>query len=436
MAGGATRGGAGVGDRSGRGRRRQGGHGRSCGQRTTAAGQRCGRPAEVLRRPDPRLAAVVGGEEVGRQIDRGGDAAARGAVQVDADAVAGGEVAGDVVAQVLGRGDRERLGAREAPVGRRDVLARHAEARVDDRDRVAAGVPGTVAGAQHATDLDDPVGRREHEGVLDQLGQQVGEVGGHRPEHGGGRQAAHRDPLVVLDLAEGGADDVGEPHGGGPLAGRLDAGQHQQRLGVAAHAGGEVVEPEQAGQRVGVGLLRLELGDEVELAAEQVLVAAAEVDEAVGDVAAQHGLLDGQVERRVLHGVQRLGDVRHLVPGVHAHRRHRRHHDVVAERGLEDLGHRVGQPPIGHVLGLPGQRPQRAGDRQGDDDRQRHGRAERHDHQQRERWSAGWRRPSSARPPVHPAPGRPRRGSRGRAGRHRRGRRGWRGTRSRRSFRP
>ena len=83
--------------------------------------------------------------------------------------------------------------------------------------------------------------------------------------------------------------------GAGPLPGRLDAGQHQQRLGVAAHAGGEVVEPEQAGQHVGVGLVGLELGDEVELAAEQVLVAAAQVDEAVGDVAAQHGLLDGQV---------------------------------------------------------------------------------------------------------------------------------------------
>ena len=50
-------------------------------------------------------------------------------------------------------------------------------------------------------------------------------------------------------------------------------------------------------ERVGVGLVALELGDEVELAAEEVLVAAAEVDEAVGDVAAQHGLLDGQVER-------------------------------------------------------------------------------------------------------------------------------------------
>ena len=36
----------------------------------------------------------------------------------------------------------------------------------------------------------------------------------------------------------------------------------------------------------------------LELAVEQVLVASAEVDERVGDVAAQDGLLDGQVERR------------------------------------------------------------------------------------------------------------------------------------------
>ena len=61
----------------------------------------------------------------------------------------------------------------------------------------------------------------------------------------------------------------------------------------------------------------LELGDEVELTAQQVLVAAPEVDEAVGDVAAQHRLLDRQVERGVLHGVERVGDVGDLVARVY-----------------------------------------------------------------------------------------------------------------------
>ena len=38
-----------------------------------------------------------------------------------------------------------------------------------------------------------------------------------------------------------------------PLAVRLEAGEQQQRLGVAAHAGGEVVEGEQLLELVGIG---------------------------------------------------------------------------------------------------------------------------------------------------------------------------------------
>ena len=123
------------------------------------------------------------------------------------------------------------------------------------------------------------------------------------------------DPLVVLDLAEGAADDVGMSTGADQPALRLAAGEAQQRLGVAAHAGGEVVEAEQAGEGVGVGLLPLELGDEVELAVEQVLVAATHVHERVGDVAAQHGLLDGEVEGPLLHDVEGGGDVARPRPG-------------------------------------------------------------------------------------------------------------------------
>ena len=163
--------------------------------------------------------------------------------------------------------------------------------------------------------------------------------------------------------------------------GRLDAGQVEQRLGVAAHAGGEVVEPEQAGQVVGVGLGGLELGDEVQAAGGEVLVAPAQVDEAVGDVAAQHRLFLGEVERGVLHRVRRCRDVGDLVAGRHLDRSHRGHRHVLAQRGVEDLGHRIGQPPVGHVLGLPRERPQRRRDRQRHQHGQRHRGAERHRHQ-------------------------------------------------------
>jgi hypothetical protein len=55
----------------------------------------------------------------------------------------------------------------------------------------------------------------------------VGEVGGGGSEDGGGFDAADGDALVVLDFAEGGADDVGEADGSGPFAGWFDAGEDQ-----------------------------------------------------------------------------------------------------------------------------------------------------------------------------------------------------------------
>src|SRR3546814_12071373 len=77
---------------------------------------------------------------------------------------------------------------------------------------------------------------------------------------------------------------------------------------------------------VGVGLVALQVGDEVELAAEQVLVAAPEVDVRVADVAAQHGLLDGEVDGAGLDRAQRGGDVPDLVTRLHGDRRHLRSH--------------------------------------------------------------------------------------------------------------
>jgi hypothetical protein len=310
---------------------------------------------------------LLGREEGGGELDGGGDAVARRVVEPGRDVVAGGQIAGDVVAQVLRRGDGEALGAGQPPVGGGQVGGRHAQARVDDGQRVATG-------PHPAPNVDGLVRRGEHERVLDQLGHQVGQVGGRRSEDGGRFDAADGDPLVVLDLAKRSPDDVGETHRRSPLSRGLDAGQHQQRLGVAAHPGGQVVEPEQVREGVGVGLVGLQLGDEVELAAQQVLVAAAQVDEAVGDVAAQHGLLDGEVERRVLHRVERVRHVRHLVAGVDTDGIDAGHRHVLAQRRVEDPHDHVRQPELGHLLGLLGQRPQRPGDRPRHEPRQDAGR--------------------------------------------------------------
>jgi hypothetical protein len=74
-----------------------------------------------------------------------------------------------------------------APASRRLAAAtlggRHAQARVDDGQCVAVGrLP--------APDVHRLVGRREHQRVLDELGQQVGQVGGGRAEDGGRLDAA------------------------------------------------------------------------------------------------------------------------------------------------------------------------------------------------------------------------------------------------------
>ena len=125
--------------------------------------------------------------------------------------------------------------------------------------------------------------RRESGGVLDQLGQQVGQVG-HRPARDLEVLVDQDvDPPVLLDLGGGGPHHLGQRHRPAPQPRRLVAGQHEERLGVAADAGGEVVELEQLVQDVGLALALLEVGDQLELPVEQRLVASGEVDQQIGD---------------------------------------------------------------------------------------------------------------------------------------------------------
>ena len=156
-------------------------------------------------------------------------------------------------------------------------------------------------------------GRREHRGVLQQFRDQMRQVGDRAAVHGQPGQAPHLDALVVLDLGDGRADDVHELYGLAPLAGGRGAGEDDQPLGVAAHAGGEVVEPEEVGQFVGVLGAALHGVQEGELAVQQDLVAAGEVDEDLGDAAPHVGLFDGGLDGGPLEGVERLADLAHLV---------------------------------------------------------------------------------------------------------------------------
>ena len=70
-----------------------------------------------------------------------------------------------------------------------------------------------------------------------------------------------------------------QPHRLAPLPARLLAGEDDQVLGVAAGAGGQVVELEQRVELLGVLLLALQLVEDLELAVHEALVAVRDVEE-------------------------------------------------------------------------------------------------------------------------------------------------------------
>ena len=57
------------------------------------------------------------------------------------------------------------------------------------------------------------------------------------------------DPLVVLHLGDGPADDVDDRHRAGPSPPGNGAGEDDQALGVTTHPGGEVIKREKVRQR-------------------------------------------------------------------------------------------------------------------------------------------------------------------------------------------
>lgn len=87
------------------------------------------------------------------------------------------------------------------------------------------------------------------------------------------------------------------------------------RLGVPPHTGGEVIEAEEVPEFFRVVGAPLHGVEEDELAVDQGLAASGQVDEHPGDAAGEFGALDGGVERRAVHRVQRLCDLPDLVVG-------------------------------------------------------------------------------------------------------------------------
>ena len=168
------------------------------------------------------------------------------------------------------------------------LLGVHADALIGDGDHIVA-----IAVAL-ADDLDACVGRRELRGVLHQLREEVCEIDGHSA---GNRRVVQGEQLnagEVLDFADRHTDDVGHVDGARAASRGLSPGEHEKRLCVAAHAGREMIEPEEVLELVRVGLRRFQLVDELDLTVEQRLVAPGQADEDLADALAQ--------ERRLLVG--------------------------------------------------------------------------------------------------------------------------------------
>jgi hypothetical protein len=265
-------------------------------------------------RARPTTGARIG-QDAGGQVDPGRHAGHRRRRQLHLDAHLGGEPADHVVAQEPGRRGQEVALAAQPLVGPVQLVLVHPDALVADRDQVAVAEPPAV-------DLDLHVRRGEGQAVLDQLGEHVREAAGHRAGTmaSSTRRSVTRRYSSTSDTAARMTSVSGS--GSGPLPRAGGADEHQQALRVAAHAGGQVVELEQVRQPGRVGLLPLQPGDEAELAAQQVLVAAAEVGQRLRAGAAQLRLLGRQAVRRLLHPLERVGHLAHLVARAarHLHR--------------------------------------------------------------------------------------------------------------------
>ena len=162
------------------------------------------------------------------------------------------------------RGVRVDLAAGlQARVGHAQIRFGHPETDVADLDDQPA-----VAGV-HRRHPHLRYRRRVAQRVVEQLGEQVHQIACDRSDD---LAVGHRrgdDPGVVLDLGGGGVDDRRHRHRLGLLARHLRAREHQQVGAVAAHPGGQVIEPEQALQPLGILLVALQPVDERQLLVDQ-----------------------------------------------------------------------------------------------------------------------------------------------------------------------
>ena len=197
----------------------------------------------------------------------GGDAPVRALAQLDSEAVPLREPAGDIQAHGPRGGHFEH---RRAP-----------QPGVDIGQLVGGDADAGVLHGQHQRPVSGPFGphndhralRRLGRGVVQQLGQDVTDVVRRAAGHLHVRQVSDLGPAVLGDLRDGRAYHVQQRHRLKVPARTVMTRQHQQLLAVAAHPGGQVVDPEEQLQLLGVFLVALQLFHDLEQALDQCEVA-------------------------------------------------------------------------------------------------------------------------------------------------------------------
>ncbi|CAM3589151.1 hypothetical protein NOZE110980_05960 [Nocardioides zeicaulis] len=293
-------------------------------------------------------------------MHRRGHAAAGVAREAGHDLVALGEAGHHEQTHAAG-GVGGCLGAvREVAVELLELGRGHAEAGVGDGDGDATvdGLGRQPHGLR---------GRRVGQRVVDQLGEQVDQVGGRLVAHAGAEVRQDLHALVVLHARGRGLQRLtdGEAEGAGGAVGGV--GQDEQRVGRAAHPRGEVVEAEQRLEALGVLLVVLQTLDLRELLVDQGVRAARERHEHRVDGLAELGLAGGEVDGLAVEVVDRSRDLSDLLVGGDVDRL-----DRLRLLAGPDPGDGVGQAVAGHreraLADLADRLEERSGDVEGDHD--------------------------------------------------------------------
>ncbi|KIF71330.1 hypothetical protein HY68_26420, partial [Streptomyces sp. AcH 505] len=120
------------------------------------------------------------------------------------------------------------------------------------------------------------------------------------------------DPRVLLDLGDGGAQDLRHGDRLAPLPAGHGAAEHGEVLGVPADPGGQMVDVEEALEQFGVLDLVLQVVQQLDLPVDQRLKAPGQIDEdldllLVARAAGEPGRLYDGGERGLLRALQLLG---------------------------------------------------------------------------------------------------------------------------------